>query len=125
VNDLWDAPDVKPVRRSTRSATAARHIGCPLSWFRLVFPIVHGKNELAVALFLYRQRVIQRSQTVVLTNVRLAAELGIDRHAKYRTLRRLADAGSSGSYAATKGRLRSPFAGSAGAESCSTHAHAV
>lgn len=93
MNDLWDAPDVKPVRRSTRSATAARHIGCPLSWFRLVFPIVHGKNELAVALFLYRQRVIQQSQTVVLTNVRLAAELGIDRHAKYRTLRRLADAG--------------------------------
>jgi hypothetical protein len=84
---LWQAAEA-PKREQNN-----RLIGCPLSWFRLVFPVVRGRNELAVALFLYRQRMIQRSRTVVVTNARLAAELGIDRFAKYRTLRRLADAG--------------------------------
>ena len=91
MNDLWD--DVKPARRPAHGAVKTRFIGCPLPWFRLVFPIVRGKNELAVALFLYRQRAVQRSRTVLLTNVRLAAELGINRQAKYRALRRLAGAG--------------------------------
>jgi hypothetical protein len=94
MSDLWDDLDAKSAhRRPARSATAARHIGCPLSWFKRVFPIVRGKNELAVALFLYRQRVVQRSRTVVLSNARLATELGINRQAKYRALRRLAEAG--------------------------------
>ena len=70
-----------------------RHIGCPLAWFRLVFPVVHGKNELAVALYLYRLRMVRRSRTITVSNVRLFAELGIDRFAKYRTLSRLANAG--------------------------------
>ena len=68
------------------------HIGCPLSWFKLVFPIVRGKNELAVALHIYRLRVIRRSRTIAVSNT-LLAELGIDRFAKYRALRRLAEAG--------------------------------
>jgi hypothetical protein len=97
-DDLWideqgdDLISQSPQRRP-RSTADSRHIGCPLSWFRLVFPIVRGKNELAVALFIYRQRAIHRSRTVVVTNARLLADLGIDRYAKYRTLRRLADTG--------------------------------
>jgi hypothetical protein len=71
----------------------ARHIGCPLSWFNLVFPIVRGKNELAVALFLYRLRAVNRSRTVSVTNGGLLAELKIDRFAKYRAIKRLEDAG--------------------------------
>jgi hypothetical protein len=58
-----------------------------------VFPIVRGKNELAVALFLYRLHTVRRSRTVKLSNERLMAEIGIDRYAKYRALRRLANAG--------------------------------
>jgi hypothetical protein len=73
--------------------TADRHIGCPLSWFKLVFSVVRGKNELAVALLLYRQRSIRRSKTIAVSNLGLLAELGVDRFAKYRALRRLADAG--------------------------------
>jgi hypothetical protein len=88
-DDLISRP---PHRRQPRSAADARHIGCPLPWFRLVFPIVRGKNELAVALFIYRLRAIHRSRTIVVTNARLLADLGIDRYAKYRALRRLADA---------------------------------
>jgi hypothetical protein len=74
------------------SASRDGHIGCPLSWFRLVFPVVRGKNELAVALWLYRLRSVRHSRTITVSNGPLA-EFGIDRFAKYRALRRLAEAG--------------------------------
>ena len=54
---------------------------------------MRGKNELAVALYIYRLRIIRRSRTVVISNTGLLIELAIDRYAKYRALRRLADAG--------------------------------
>jgi hypothetical protein len=96
IEDLWiEGPDdlaTKPVGRAC-PIDPARHIGCPLSWFALVFPVVHGKNELAVALYIYRLHTIQRSRTVRVSNTRLLTELGIDRFAKYRALRRLAGAG--------------------------------
>jgi hypothetical protein len=63
-----------------------------LAWFRQVFPVVRGKNEVAVALMLYRLRSIRHSRTITVSNGPLA-ELGIDRFAKYRALRRLAEAG--------------------------------
>jgi hypothetical protein len=96
---LWiegqpDDLNVQPVRRrAARALTDMRLIGCPLWWFRQVFPTVHGKNELAVALYIYRLRVIRGARTVAVTNARLLTELGIDRFAKYRALRRLAEAG--------------------------------
>ena len=97
--DLWiegagdDLNDPAPARRPRIAVDVARHIGCPLAWFRLVFPVVRGKNELAVALYIYRLRTVRRSRTIVVTNERLLAELGIDRFAKRRALRRLAGAG--------------------------------
>jgi len=98
-DSLWietagDPLDDARTAGSQRKAANSRdgHIGCPLSWFRLVFPVVRGKNELAVALWLYRLRSIRRSRTITVSNGPLA-ELGIDRFAKYRALRRLAKAG--------------------------------
>ncbi len=97
--DLWIELDdlndpVQPAARShARSVDTAHHIGCPLSWFKAVFSVVRGKNELAIALYIYRLRVVHRSQTVTVSNASLLAELGIDRYAKYRALRRLANAG--------------------------------
>jgi hypothetical protein len=94
--DLWIDEGTDDLTAKTDRAhfiDSARHIGCPLSWFLLVFPIVRGKNELAVALYIYRLRSIQRSRTVKVSNTRLLTELGIDRFAKYRALRRLAGAG--------------------------------
>ena len=79
--------------RPAHNANTLRHIGCPLSWFKLVLPVVRGKNELAVALYIYRLRIVQHSQTVVVSNAPLLSELGIDRFAKHRALRRLAAAG--------------------------------
>jgi hypothetical protein len=98
--NLWidgrrdDLSDPLSTPRRPRTVTdATRHIGCPMRWFRLVFPIVRGKNELAVALYIYRLHTIRRSRTIKVYNSRLLAELGIDRFAKYRALRRLAEAG--------------------------------
>jgi hypothetical protein len=77
---------------AARSKQYQRFIGCPVSWFEQVFPIMRGKNELAVALAAYRLRVIRHNRVVTISNVYLA-RLGIDRFAKYRGLHRLADAG--------------------------------
>ena len=99
MSNLWideqvdDLSSATPVRQPRINTDTSRHIGCPIWWFKLVFPIVRGKNELAVALYIYRLRTIRHSRTIVVSNERLAAELGIDRYAKYRALRRLTEAG--------------------------------
>jgi hypothetical protein len=87
---LWQQADATVTKRDPPDEP---FIGCPLSWFKRVFPVVHGKNELAIALYLYRLSKICGSRTMVISNKRLLAELGIDRYAKYRALRRLAEAG--------------------------------
>jgi hypothetical protein len=87
---LWQQADATVANRGRPDRP---FIGCPLSWFKRVFPVVHGKNELAVALYLYRLWKVSRSRTMAVSNERLVAELGIDRYAKYRTLKRLAEAG--------------------------------
>ena len=97
MDNLWiDGPDdianAPAPKRSRVGADPSHHIGCPLWWFKLVFPIVHGKNELAVALYIYRLRMVQHSLALTITNERLLAELGVNRFAKYRALQRLADA---------------------------------
>jgi hypothetical protein len=63
-NDLWtetqaDDLDVPIRRRAARELNDMRHIGCPLAWFMAVFPIMRSKNELAVALHIYRLRSIR------------------------------------------------------------------
>ena len=77
---------------TARSKPNQRFIGCPLWWFKRVLPITRGKNDLAIALAVYRLRIVQHSRVVTVSNAYLAG-LGIDRYAKYRSLRRLANAG--------------------------------
>jgi hypothetical protein len=97
-SDLWDddgtddLADVAPARKASPVADA-RHIGCPLWWFNAVYPIMRGKGELAVALFLYRQRLVQGSRTITVTNVRLSSEIKVSRYTKYRAVKNLEDAG--------------------------------
>jgi hypothetical protein len=91
---LWvEGPDDIMNAPAATRRRASRHIGCPLEWFAWVYPVVSGKNGLAVALYLYRLRSIQHSRTVKLSNMRLLTELGINRFAKYRVLKQLAAAG--------------------------------
>ena len=98
LDDLWLGGSEDDLANATLpnrrpSENSFRHIGCPLAWFKRVFPIVRGKNELAIALYIYRLRAVRRLRTVAVSNAPLLAELGIDRFAKYRALRRLAEAG--------------------------------
>jgi hypothetical protein len=101
-DNLWtdgQVDDLTDAKAPTRGASAnERHIGCPMWWLAWVLPVVHSKGELAVALYLYRLRVIHgfRARTIKVSNGRLAVELGIDRFTKYRALRRLATAGIIG-----------------------------
>jgi hypothetical protein len=94
---LWDDDGTDALAEVAQSPPTAmdpsRHIGCPLWWFQAVLPAVRGKGELAVALFLYRQRVVQGSQTIAVANVRLSTEIGISRFTKYRAIKNLEDAG--------------------------------
>lgn len=102
-DDLWvDGPDeilnvgrgkphLEKPRHTGRHDDDDRHIGCPVWWLRLVFPIVRGKGELAAALYLFRLRAIRKSKTVSVPNGWLR-EHGIRRQAKYQMLNDLARA---------------------------------
>jgi hypothetical protein len=77
---------------ATAQAQLDRHIGCPLASLKRVYPVARSKGDIVVWLWLWRLRSVRRSRTVAVSNNGLA-ELGIDRYAKYRSLRRFAKAG--------------------------------
>jgi hypothetical protein len=87
--------DVKTLPTGTKPASKVppreRHIGCPLWWFEAALTATRGAKEFAVAIYIWRLRVVSRSKTVEASNAELR-KLGIDRHTKYRAVRRLADA---------------------------------
>jgi len=87
-------PIKQPLKHSkrVRVTDGNRFIGCPVWYFKLAVSTVRSAHELAIALYIYRLRIVHRSRTVTLSNERLSAELGINRSAKYRALRKLTDA---------------------------------
>jgi hypothetical protein len=85
------SPKTKQTRR-VRVTEGGRFIGCPFWYFKLAVATMHSAHELAVALYVYRLRMVHHSKTVTLSNERLFGELGINRSAKYRALRKLSDA---------------------------------
>src|SRR5262245_20543178 len=93
---LDDKPPPTPKRsRRVRVAGDTRYIGCPLWWFKLALSIMpHSSHELAVAIYVYRLRLVHHSKTVSISNERLAAELGVNRSATFRALQKLAEAGA-------------------------------
>lgn len=70
-----------------------RHIGCSIEWLRRVLPLVHSKEQLAIAMWLHRRRAICKSDEFTVPNRALLEELGLSRFAKYRGLRHLEAAG--------------------------------
>ena len=63
-----------------------------LAWLARVLPVVRIPTHLVVALLIYRECLLRRSNTVPLSNGELG-ELGISRYAKYRALAWLREAG--------------------------------
>jgi hypothetical protein len=79
----------KPLRRDK----ANRHFGCPMGWLKTVLPLTRSKEQLVVAVYLWRRRVIcGNCDTFELPNNELT-DLGIDRRIKYRALAHLEAAG--------------------------------
>jgi hypothetical protein len=75
----------EPVRKPRTN----KLFGCPLWWLKLVLPLVQSKEQLVVAIYLWRRRVIcDHAKTFKVSNTELN-ELGIDRRIKYRTLEHL------------------------------------
>jgi hypothetical protein len=70
----------------------AGYVTCPLAWLARILPAVRASDQLAVALVLYRQCLMQRSKTVALSNGGLR-ELGVSRWTKLRALTLLEEAG--------------------------------
>jgi replication initiation and membrane attachment protein DnaB len=70
-----------------------RFFGCSEEWFNAIFPVVGGKNELAVAIYLYHLRALNRGHPFSLSNEKMAARLGVSRYTKYRTVAKLEAAG--------------------------------
>jgi hypothetical protein len=93
---------VAPKRRQR----ADQFVGCPLEWLRRMLPLVKSKEQLAVAIWLHRQRAICRDEVFTVPNQDLYRELGLDRFTKYRALQCLEEAGAITLVRAGKRALR-------------------
>jgi hypothetical protein len=82
-----------PSRGTPRRPRAERHIGCPVEWLKRVLPLVQSKEQLAIAIWLHRRRVICRSDLFTVPNEALWEDLGLSRYVKYKALRNLEKAG--------------------------------
>ena len=63
-----------------------------LAWLARVFVAVRTTSQLIVAMLIYRECHLSRSNTVALSNGKLE-QVGISRYAKYRALTELSEAG--------------------------------
>lgn len=72
----------------------AKIIGCPPEWLSRVIPVVKTKEQVAVALWVYRRYKICKAEWFPVSNKLLRTELGISRKVKYTTLRWLERAGA-------------------------------
>jgi hypothetical protein len=99
MDDLWiggpdplaDAPTPKQRRKPNEHL-----IGCPIWWLQRVLPVVSSKNQLVVAIYLWRRRVVCGDhKTFDVPNGELKS-LGISRKVKYQTFDLLEQAGVIG-----------------------------
>jgi hypothetical protein len=70
------------------------HIGCPVEWLKRVLPRVNTKEQLAVAIWLHRRRVVCHNEPFTVPNKALQEDLGLSRQVKYATLQHLEKAGA-------------------------------
>jgi hypothetical protein len=70
-----------------------RYIGCSVPWFMWVIRLVKSKEQLALALYLYRRCCVCHSDTVTVPTGELEELLDIGRWGKYRLLPALEQAG--------------------------------
>jgi hypothetical protein len=79
--------------RSLKQIPNERLFGCPMWWLRRVLPVVVSKQQLVVAIYLWRRRTVCGDhKTFDVPNAELRS-LGISRKVKYQALEWLASAG--------------------------------
>lgn len=84
----WKAAE-KPKRKRKGNG---RHIGCPIDWLKWVHPLLLSKQQLLLALLLYRRCSLCNSSTITVPGSDLA-ELGLSRFSKSRWLYRFEQLG--------------------------------
>lgn len=81
-------------QKRKRRRSAGRLIGCPVPWFIWVLPRTgRSKDQLIMALYLYRRCCVCDSNTVTVPNDEVAELLDLSRWGKYRALVALERAG--------------------------------
>jgi hypothetical protein len=90
--DPFDDPLWKEATKHANGYVRPRvgYIGFPVSWLKQVLPVVASKEQLVVALLVFRR--LRYDKPVPIPNDEIS-ELGIDRHIKYHTLVALERAG--------------------------------
>jgi hypothetical protein len=85
-----------PSHATPKRRRADQHIGCPLEWLKRVLPLVNTKEQLAVAIWLHRRRVVCHNELFTVPNKGLQEDLG------------LADKSNTGRFSTSKRREPSP-----------------
>jgi hypothetical protein len=99
-DDLFDDPESDPIADAPDSKTV--HFGCPLAWVQRVLPLVHSAEQLAIAIWLHRRRIVcggkewfkvSGKEWFTVPAKTLEEELGLSRHTRYRAFKHLEQAG--------------------------------
>jgi len=97
--EVWDAETdaeyakaLAATKQAGKRKRARRYIGCPHEYLVDVCRLPHKRTTLVIALLVYRQTKVRRSQTVTLPCPDLV-ELGVDPRRKREALRNLEAAG--------------------------------
>ncbi len=80
-------------KASAPKRLSGRFIGCPVPWFQWVVRLAKSKDQLALALYLYRRCCICNSDTVTAPTDEIVELLNIGRWGKYRLLPAMEQAG--------------------------------
>ena len=86
------AEAVAATKRPGKQKRARQYIGCPWEFLVDICRLPHKRTTLVIALLVYRQTKVRRSQTVTLSGPDLV-ELGVDPRRKREALRSLEAAG--------------------------------
>jgi hypothetical protein len=86
--------EVETLPSRAKRRRADQHIGCPLEWLKRVLPLMKTKEQLTVAIWLHRRRVICHNELFTVPNKSLYEDLGLSRWVKYGALETLEEAGA-------------------------------
>ena len=85
--------EVETLDTDPKPRRTGQHIGCPVAWLKRLYPLVRSKQQVVIALWLYRRSIVCGSGWFTTPNAELERDLGLSRFTKYRALDELEKAG--------------------------------